>query len=44
MRTNDEWMSEAHGQILAVKPVVEIIKIEIVLLRLCQPDLVLCLE
>ena len=27
VRTNDEWMSEAHGQILAVKPVVEIIKI-----------------
>ena len=27
MRTNDEWMSEAHGQILAVKPVVEIIKV-----------------
>ena len=24
---NDEWMSEAHGQVLAVKPVVEIIKI-----------------
>ena len=27
VRTNNEWMAEAHGQILDAKPVVEIIKI-----------------
>ena len=27
IRTNNEWMAEAHGQVLAAKPVVEIIKI-----------------
>ena len=27
IRNNDEWMREAHGQVLAAKPVVEIIKI-----------------
>ena len=27
IRSNDEWMREAHGQVLATKPVVEIIKI-----------------
>ena len=27
IRTNEEWLSEAHGKVLAAKPVVEIIKI-----------------
>ena len=27
IRTNDEWLSEAHGKVLEAKPVVEIIKI-----------------
>jgi len=27
IRTNDEWLSEAHGKVLKAKPVVEIIKV-----------------